>query len=186
MQLRAGIIRFASRPTARAPNGTNIALFGCVATQRSTYIAPTCAAVGCVVATIALLGCSAERPHRVQTSGTRTARLALRTAFDVPSATLSCQIGAFCREDVVPAGPTHDEMIEEATEDCARRGGKSAPSACARTGVVASCALSSEGGSISVFAYAQKNDDDRAEAVSTMSDRCDDLGGSFQLAADAR
>jgi hypothetical protein len=99
----------------------------------------------------------------------------------VPPSTVSCAGGSFCRENVI--APGNDEAITEATDDCARRGGTTRPSACTRDAVVASCSLSGEAGSITVFTYAQSSEKEQSEAVSKMSELCDHFEGSFERAA---
>jgi hypothetical protein len=139
------------------------------------------------IALAALLGtlaaCGGNKPvaGRVPTPTRTTSALALHTAIVVPTTTtLSCHGRAFCREDVIGSG--HDEAVEEATEDCTRRGGEPSASHCERDAIVASCSLSGEAGSITVFAYAQTSGEQQSESVSKMSELCEQFDGSFELA----
>jgi hypothetical protein len=141
-------------------------------------------------ATAAVLACGRSTVPSVAPSHTTGAqapapRFALGAAIDVPAAAapavaiVSCRGDVYCREDTVATTATdrEPEALEDARADCARRGGETGTSACPRAGVVATCSLGSETGTIQVFTYAA------GAAVGTMSERCEDLGGSFELAA---
>jgi hypothetical protein len=109
--------------------------------------------------------------------------LALRAAIDAPAlpkasaVVVSCHGDVICREDTAISSGPDDDPLADAREDCARRGGDTGTSACPRTGVVARCNLESDRGRIQVFVYAP------GAALGTMSEQCEDFGGSFELAA---
>jgi hypothetical protein len=132
----------------------------------------------------ALIACGGRSAHISQPARAAqpTATLALRTALVAPATVMSCRGDVYCREDTVTASG-QDDALDEAREDCARRGGQASASACPRSEVVASCSLGSESGTIAVFTYAQANEAAQGEVVHDMSARCEDLGGSFELAS---
>lgn len=109
--------------------------------------------------------------------------LALRAAIDAPaigkaaSVVVSCHGDVICREDTAISTGADDDPLADAREDCERRGGTTAPSVCPRSGVIARCSLESDRGTIQVFLYSP------GAALGTMSEQCEDFGGSFELAA---
>jgi len=123
---------------------------------------------------LSLVACARPQPIAVRAE---TSKVSLRAAIVPLQTTLSCRGGAFCREDVLRPEASEGELAE----DCTRRGGTLEHAACARTDAVASCAGSSDSGSVVVFTYAQANKDDQESAVSRMSDLCDAMGGELAL-----
>jgi hypothetical protein len=94
--------------------------------------------------------------------------------------TLSCHGGAFCRENMIASG--HDDVVEDVTSDCTRRGGALSTSGCAREATTASCSVAGgEGGPITVFTYAQTNAGDQTKAMNTMKELCAEFEGVFEL-----
>jgi hypothetical protein len=114
---------------------------------------------------------------------TAARHLALRAAIDAPTLTqassvvVSCHGEVICREDTALSTSPNDDPLADAREDCTRHGGETKTSTCPRSGVVARCSLASERGTIQVFLYSP------GAALGTMSEQCEDFGGSFELAA---
>ena len=146
--------------------------------------------LGFAASSLLVVACTgAGTPTRISAPPSRNATFALRSALVVPDAegpvatmlTVSCQGGALCRETIAPAESV--DVLEEAREDCADRGGRLGDAACPRDGTIASCELSGGVGPIRVFTYAQESASDQAHAVSTMDDLCHAADGVFELRA---
>ena len=153
--------------------------------------------LGFAATSLLVVACTgAGAPTRISAPPSRNATFALRSALVVPDAEptpatpatppvttviVSCQGGALCRETIAPASSA--DVLEEAKEDCADRGGRLGDGACPRGGVLASCTLSGGAGPIRVFTYEQESASDQADAISTMDDLCDAAGGAFELRA---
>ena len=134
-----------------------------------------------LVALAALSACgrSSAPPESAQAAR----HLALSAAIDAPvmarpsSVVVSCHGDVICREDTAISTGPDDDPLSDAREDCQRRGGETNATTCPRTGVVARCKLESDHGTIQVFVYSP------GAALGTMSEQCEDFGGSFELAA---
>src|SRR5262249_47881942 len=113
-----------------------------------------------------------------------TPTVALRVALAAPRFVLSCRHATLCREDAILANShaERDDALDDAREQCARYGGEASATACARSSVLAACRLESDTGTITVLTYAQPSEAEQASLVQTMAERCEGLGGGFEVA----
>lgn len=130
-----------------------------------------------------MLGVGACGGRALETREPGVAVLSTRSALVIPHAPpkLSCSGEAFCRETVLLE--SSPEIESEVVSDCHHHGGMSRAGGCSRHDVVATCSVESgEHGPVLVLTYAQVDDRQERENVSTMSDLCEKYEGTFHLA----